>query len=277
MSFLKNNIRSRKVIFLDFFCHSKYNTNMDKRFFITLNNFVDSQKDNFVPQVESKLVLDGEEHNHFARVLRGRVGDIVECFFDGSDIFVCQVDEILKNQTLMHVLSINKCLSNPTLDVTLFQGLPKLDKLELITQKCCEIGVNSIIPFTSSYTIAKDSSGKISRLDKIIISSCKQCQRSKLLKISNAIKFDEMCSRLKNYDLVIFANEKERSERLATLLLSSKATKIAYIVGSEGGFSDDEIEKLSKISKSITLGERILRTETAAIAIASNIFCILEK
>ena len=250
---------------------------MDKRFFITLNNFVDSQDDNFVPQVMSKLVLDNEEHTHFAKVLRGRVGDVVECFFDGSDIFVCQVDEILKNQTLLHVISIQKCLSNPTLDVTLFQGLPKLDKLELITQKCCEIGVRSIIPFTSKFTIAKDSSGKISRLDKIVISSCKQCQRTSLLKVSNTIKFDEMCSRLKNYDLVIFANEKEKSNRLSTLLISSKATKIAYIVGSEGGFSDDEIAKLSEISHSVTLGERILRTETAAMTIASNIFCILEK
>ena len=251
---------------------------MDKRFFISKENFLDVDFDSTYIQVGSTIELPPEEHLHFAKVLRGKIGDSIECFVDGGDVLTCEVDDISKNRTICHITKIEKCESNPNIKITLFQGLPKLDKLELICQKLCEIGVTEIVPFESNFTIAKDNPGKLARLDKIIVSACKQCGRTSLLKVCNTIKFDEMCRRLGEYDLVVFANEKETQNTLSgTILIHNGAKNIAYIIGSEGGFSDSEIEKLSSLATSVTLGKRILRTETASISVASVIAFFLEK
>ena len=248
---------------------------MDKRFYFEKENL---QNDVAPLKVGDKIFLSGEENNHFSKVLRGKVGDSAEFFYDGSDLYIATAIEVGKNTSVFEIVSISPCQSNPNISVTLFQGLPKLDKLELITQKLCEIGVIKIIPFTSKFTIAKENGGKIDRLNKISISACKQCGRTKLLKVESPIKFDKMLENLSHFDMVIFANEKEKERTLSNLILSSKSAKnIAIIVGSEGGFSDDEIERLSTISSSITLGKRILRTETAPIFISSVVFFMFEN
>ena len=251
---------------------------MDKRFFIDKTCFIDVDFEKGAPAIGSTINLPQEEHMHFAKVLRGKIGDTIECFMDSSDIYECLVDDISKNRTVCHITKIIPCPCNPKLNVTLFQGLPKLDKLELITQKLCEIGASKIVPFLSNFTIAKDNPNKINRLDKIVVSACKQCGRTALLKVAGTVKFDKMCNMLEGYDLVIFASEKETSNTLFGTLLAHKGAKnIAYIIGSEGGFSPSEIETLSKISSSVTLGDRILRTETAAICVGFGIFCVLDS
>ena len=248
---------------------------MDKRFYIEKENFI-TQKENI--QIGDKIILSGEENNHFSKVLRGKVGDSAEFFYDGSDFYTATAIEVGKNTSVFEIVSISPCQSNPNISVTLFQGLPKLDKLELITQKLCEIGVIKIIPFISKFTIAKENSGKIDRLNKISISACKQCGRTKLLKVESPIKFDKMLEDISSFDMVIFANEKENEKALKTLLQNNlNAQNIAIVVGSEGGFSDDEIQRLSKNASSITLGKRILRTETAPIFISSMVFGLLEN
>ena len=151
--------------------------------------------------------------------------------------------------------------------------MPKLDKLELVTQKLTEIGLHKIIPFSSTFCIAKDNINKIERLKKITISACKQCGRTSVLAIENTKKFMDILPELKKYDIVIFANETENNTTLKEVLKDKKTENIAYIVGSEGGFSKQEIEELSKLDNvfSVTLGKRILRTETASIALGALI------
>ena len=248
---------------------------MDKRFYIEKENFI-TQKENI--QIGDKIFLSGDENNHFFRVLRGKVGDSAEFFYDGSDFYLAKALDVGKNSSTFEITDISPCVSNPKLSATLYQGLPKLDKMELITQKLCEIGVSRIVPFLSKFTIAKENGGKIDRLNKISISVCKQCGRTKLLKVESPIKFDKMLETLSHFDMVIFANEKEKEKALKTLLQNNlNAKNIAIVVGSEGGFSDDEIQRLSKKASSITLGKRILRTETAPIFISSMVFGLLEN
>lgn len=233
---------------------------MEKRFFVCKEDVL-----------QDSIKLVGEEHVHLSKVLRLKVGDVVECFYDNSQILVCEIKLITKNETILKIVKTYDSNANPKVKITLFQALPKLDKLELVTQKLTEIGVSNIVPFSSTFCIAKDNINKIERLKKITISACKQCGRTALLQIENTKKFSEVLDSLKKYDLVIFANETEENLKLKEVLKNKTLNNVAYIVGSEGGFSKQEIEELTKLNNvcSITLGKRILRTETASITLGS--------
>lgn len=242
---------------------------MEKRFFAETENFHDGV-----------ISLFCDEHHHLKNVLRLKKGDKVECFSPDSPIYSCCVKEILKDKTLLEIKSFRKCFANPRLDVTLFQALIKPDKFEFLTQKFCELGGGEIIPFSSQFSVTKASSIKAERLSKIIISACKQCGRTRLLKVTSAVKFGQMLEALQGFHTVLFANEREATVPLKTLLPSlSSLGKIALIVGSEGGFSPEETALLNakKNVFSLSLGRRILRAETAATALSACVFAWLEQ
>lgn len=245
---------------------------MEKRF------FVDSE---IKINVGDKIVLTGDEHVHLAKVMRLRAGDMVECFQNGSDIFVCQILQVGKSDTTLEVIDSYPCKANPRADITLFQALPKLDKLELICQKLCEIGVSRVVPFYSKFCIAKPNDNKVERLKKIVVSACKQCGRSSLLQVNLPKKLADIVPEFRNFDYVLFANEKENAKQIDEVISEiskskNKQLSVAYVVGSEGGFSPEEIDMLSNICASISFGKRILRTETAAIFVASLLCGMLE-
>ena len=207
------------------------------------------------------IILDDEETKHLA-VLRCETGEEVLCFCGDENEYLCQIQSISKKQAICKIISQSICTKNPTKKITLFQGLPKLDKLELITQKITELGASELVPFESNFTIAKTNLNKIQRLNKISQEACKQCGRSIPLKIFDPVKFKQMLGMLSGFDIVLFANETNKTISQNDL---SKYTNIAIVVGSEGGFSQAEIDEISKISTNFGLGQRILRTETASI------------
>ena len=230
---------------------------MEKRFFVTKENIYDDE-----------IILRDEEHNHLSKVLRLSVGDTVECFEDGGDLLNCEIQTITKQQTVLKLVSSTPSTANPKENVTLYQGLTKGEKLEWIIQKTSEIGIKEIKTFTSNFTIAKPNDNKLQRFDKIAVSAAKQCGRTSILKLSPTIAFKQMLTELKEYDLVIFANETE--DKLGLQNLVKKGLKIAIVVGAEGGFSKQEIEDIKSMgARSISLGSRILRAETAAIVLSS--------
>jgi len=235
---------------------------MEKRFYVLKDDIANDE-----------VTLCEDEHQHLSKVLRLRVGDNVECFEDGGNILSCQIVEISKNSTKLKVIDKEPCLQNPKINLTLFQGLPKLDKLEFITQKVTELGVKRIIPFSSKFCIAKENLNKIERLNKIVISACKQCGRTLLTEIVPPKKFDEMLKVLCEFDVVLFANECEKTMSLKDVFnkVDKKIDSVAIIVGSEGGFSKEEIERLESLKNvfSVSLGKRILRTETASVSLSS--------
>ena len=131
------------------------------------------------------------------------------------------------------------------------------------------------MPFESEFITSKDKFGKVNKLQEISNQSIKQCKRSIPMKVMDTMSFSKMCEELKEYDLIVFANECERTQRLQELDFAN-AKKVAIIVGSEGGFSASEIDKLTSIgASSVTLGKRILRAETASIALTSVVMCLL--
>ena len=209
------------------------------------------------------IILDDEETKHLA-VLRCEAGEEVLCFCGDENEYLCQIQNISKKQAVCKIISQSVCTKNPNKNITLFQGLPKLDKLELITQKITELGASELVPFESNFTIAKTNLNKIQRLNKISQEACKQCGRSIPLKIHDPVKFKQMLGMLSGFDVVLFANETNKTISQSDL---SKFNSIAIVVGSEGGFSQAEIEEIVKISTNFGLGERILRTETASIVL----------
>ena len=227
----------------------------------------------------NEIVLDKKEKQHIVGVLRMKEGDnLIVTVGDGID-HICMIKEVLENQINLEIIRSIQNQCDPKIQVTLFQGTPKRDKLEFIVQKATEIGISKIVPFQSQFSISKFDNSKISRLEKISVEATKQCGRSRVLEIGNVKTFKEMLESLKSFDEVLFAYEKEEKNTLKEILSQSKSNKIAIVVGTEGGFSASEAESISKIEnvKAVTLGKRILRLETAAIYISSVVMYELEE
>ena len=213
-------------------------------------------------------ILEEDEFVHLRTVLRTKIGDEI-IIFDGSPVeYVCKIENMSKSQAYCRVLSSKKCDGLPKKNLVLFQALTKRDKLELILQKAVEIGISKMQTFDCEYCNAKSSENKNDRLEKIVISACKQCERSVPMKIGENLSFENLQIELNKFlnlpeSIVIFANE--RSQNAFDFSLLKEFKNIAIIVGPEGGFSVKEKEVLEKICTSVSLGERILRSETASI------------
>ena len=228
-----------------------------KRFYLTNEQFTTN-------------TIDGDEFNHMKNVMRMNSGDKFIAFIGDEFDYECTINEIKKNYISFSIDAQVLNLKNPKLKIDLFQSLAKGEKMELVTQKCTEIGIRTIYPLFVKNCDVKANSNKPARLEKIVISACKQCGRSQLTEVKTILTLQEALPLLKTYDLVLFANETEQSTRIYDQLEKNKNAKsIALIVGPEGGFTPDEIEQLNKISTSITFGSRILRTETASIYLSS--------
>ncbi len=203
------------------------------------------------------------------------------------------IKELLKEVDLeKEINEIEKELENNSesnIQVTIMQGLPKADKMELIIQKSVELGVYDIIPIEMKRCVVKvnekDKQKKLQRWQKISEVAAKQCGRNIIPKIKPILNLKNICNMLKEYDIVLLAYEKEEKITIKQELNNIKENlnnnskfKIAVIVGPEGGISTEEVELLQKNgAKSITLGKRILRTETVALNVLSVIMYELEN
>lgn len=221
-----------------------------------------------------KIIINNEDYNHITNVLRMKKGEfILITNKDSKETFNCEIDEINSNEVICNILNKENKEIELNVNIDLFQGLPKADKMEYIIQKCVELGVHKIVPVNMKYCIAKikDEEKKNLRWNKISEVASKQSKRNIIPKIEKSISISTLCSEMENYDLVIVAYENEENNTLKDVLKgNSKIKNIAVIVGPEGGISTDEIEKLKECgAKIVSLGNRILRTETAPIAILS--------
>lgn len=221
-----------------------------------------------------KIIINNEDYNHITNVLRMKEGEfILITNKESKETFNCEIDEINSNEVICNILNKENKEIELNVNIDLFQGLPKADKMEYIIQKSVELGVHKIVPVNMKYCIAKikDEEKKNLRWNKISEVASKQSKRNIIPKIEKSISISTLCSEIENYDLVIVAYENEENNTLKDVLKgNSKIKNIAVIVGPEGGISTDEIEKLKECgAKIVSLGNRILRTETAPIAILS--------
>ena len=216
------------------------------------------------------VIIDNDELAHLAKVMRQKVGDKIICICDDENEYHCQIESLDKRICKAKIEKIEKCSALPNKDITLFQALPKKEYLDEIVAKAVELGVSTLQLFISDFS----NSSRINdeRINSQILSASKQCGRSKLMINSPLIKFSQLSKMLENFDFVIFANEKEKFKTIFDVKNIQNATKIAVIVGNEGGFSEKEIQAILKERvHSITLGTRILRCTTAVTTILALI------
>lgn len=220
----------------------------------------------FARQDKNLFIFENEELAHF-NVLRCQIGEQILCLGSGDYDYLCEVESISKKQALAKIIKEIPNIKNPKKNITLFQGIVKGEKQDLIVQKITELGISNFYMFESEFCTAKANENKIDRLNKIVKEACKQCGRNKLVTIHSTIKFEQMLNIIEDYDIIIFANEKDTEYKFNNEILQDKQN-IAIIVGSEGGFSDEEIKKLlNKKVCTVGLGSRILRAETASIVL----------
>ena len=225
---------------------------------------------------DTTLIIDSEDANHLKKVLRINVGDkITVC--DGAGIdYTVKVSEIGKNEIECDIIDRQKSDTEPNINITLYQGLPKAAKMDYIIQKNTELGISKIVPAKLARCVVKlenkaAEDKKFERWQKIAVASAKQSGRGIVPEIGNPMTVDEIIEDVKDYDLVFVPYECEDQSRLKKIVESAPDAKdIAFIIGPEGGFDISEIEKLKAAGiKTVTLGKRILRTETAAEAVVS--------
>lgn len=237
----------------------------------------------FVPpesaDADGRVIVDGNEFAHLKKVLRMREGDkAVVCFNDGLDRF-CEIERIENNRALLRVVETRLNAAEFGSKITLYQALMKGDKFDFCVQKAVELGVGEIVPFESRFTVAKWDVKKTDRYRRIAFEASKQCGRSRLAGVENCVGFEELIERLRRHETVIFCNETERGNKLLRALDAISVPKdMAVVIGSEGGFSPEEIGEISRLKNavSVSFGKRILRAETASVFALSVISAWLD-
>ena len=226
----------------------------------------------------------GEDVKHIKNVLRKQIGDKVEvCNQDTGDSYKCEIKNFSEDEIKTNIIEKLKNIQEKV-QVDIYQGLPKSDKMELIIQKSVELGANAIIPVNMKRCVVKlegkDEAKKTDRWQKIAESAAKQCGRSFIPEVKNLIKVKDICNLINEYDAIIVAYENEKENTLKSELqkLDSANLKIGIVIGPEGGLEESDIKLLRENgARIVTLGNRILRTETVALNVLSIIMYEFEQ
>lgn len=223
---------------------------------------------------ENEIIIESEDAKHIKKVLRLNTGDeITVCDGRGID-YTAVIRETENNRILCDIKDSRKCDTEPEIKVTLYQGLPKAAKMDYIIQKTTELGITRIVPAVLSRCVVKlENAGaekkKQERWQKISYEAAKQSGRGVVPEVAMPMKLDNIIEELKGYDLCFVPYECEQDIRLRDVIENAGEIKnAAFLIGPEGGLDITEIEKLKAAGiKTITLGRRILRTETAGEAV----------
>lgn len=232
-------------------------------------------KDNQIK--DNQVLITGNDFHHMKNVMRFKVGQKVNIVTYSGKLFLTQISKFSKNDvdlTIVEELE-NK---NDILNVTIAQALIKKDKFELVLQKTTELGVKKIIPLMTKNSIIKidNYDKKKVRYQTIVKEASEQSERNFVTEIGNLTSVQDID--FYDYDYVFTAYARQESNSLLKEINSiSKDNKVLVLVGPEGGFSNNELEYLESKSKLISLGSTILRSETAAIYIASAFRLIWEN
>ncbi|MEF9953196.1 MAG: 16S rRNA (uracil(1498)-N(3))-methyltransferase [Clostridium sp.] len=226
---------------------------------------------------DNNIIIDGDDVKHISKVLRLRQGDEIQVSDGKSNEYIATIDTIDKKEVICSVVESFKNQTECDVKITLFQGLPKSTKMELIIQKGVEIGIDNIIPVITDRVVvkteSKDLSNKIDRWNKIAKEAAKQSGRGCVMEIDNPISFSDALNMVKEFDIAVMPYENADDEGLKKVLSQHREAKnIAIFIGPEGGFEGDEVSlALSQGVYPVTLGPRILRTETAGLVASSII------
>lgn len=219
------------------------------------------------------VTITGDDAHHLSFALRAAPGErITVCDMSRTE-YECELTEFLPDTVRAKILSASPADTEPPVRVTLYQALPKGDKLDTVIQKAVECGVCRIVPFESERCIVRmkpeAEARKTERRNKIAHEAAKQCGRGMLPEVLPTVSFDKMLSMAAEADRVLFCFEGDGTRPIGHILAEcalEAGSELALVIGSEGGFSQKEAQEAAEAGFSMTgLGTRILRTETAPL------------
>ena len=230
------------------------------------------------PPTDTAIIV-GDDAVHIAKSLRMRVGErLTLCDESGFD-YACEITEVSPAQVALSVLEKIPTTSEPTVRVTLYQGLPKSDKMDWIVQKAVELGVDEIVPVATARSIvkldAKDGQRKQTRWQRISDEAAGQSGRGKRPTVLAPLSMAEAEARMKNEHTLVFY---EGGGQPVSDLVNTQTQAVSIVVGPEGGFAPEEVDRLCKNGAiCATLGPRILRCETAPVAALAVVMALTDN
>ena len=233
---------------------------------------------------EDSVLIQGKDVNHIKNVLRMKTGETI-LISDGSNReYVCEIASLEDERVVANIVDINGQSRELPIKVTLFQALPKGDKMETVIQKVTELGGYKFVPMSTKRCVVKldekKAVNKTKRWNAIAESAAKQSKRGIIPKVNIPVNFATAIEMAKEMDMVIIAYEEAENMEQTRKIFEKiqKGMNIGVFIGSEGGFSKEEVEKVKEIgAKEITLGKRILRTETAGMTVMSILMYLMEE
>ncbi|MFR3438714.1 MAG: 16S rRNA (uracil(1498)-N(3))-methyltransferase [Clostridium sp.] len=226
---------------------------------------------------EKEVFISGGDVNHIKNVLRLEVGDwIVACDGNGTD-YVSRIQSICSDEVVASIEKVQPTGTELPVKITLFQGMPKKDKLELIIQKAVELGACEIVPVMTKRTVVKLSEEKkinkrLERWQSIAYAAAKQCDRGIIPTVHKPVSYEEALAMADQLDYNVIPYELQTGMEEARKIVDQacKQRSLGIFIGPEGGFEPEEVERaMTRNIHPMTLGKRILRTETAGMALLS--------
>lgn len=224
---------------------------------------------------DERAYITGDDVKHIYKVLRLKSEDEVLINNCLGKEYLGRISVVNKNEVIVDLIENIERSNESNLSITLYQGLPKSAKMDYIVQKGTEIGINEITPVVTERVVVKSELNEFKKTDRwrrIALEACKQCKRTIIPEINEPMEFINLLSQLKKYDIVVVPYENEDGFGIKRMCrnLDSEVRSAAIVIGPEGGFEEKEIDELKQLGAYIlTLGPRILRTETAGIVAAS--------
>ena len=226
---------------------------------------------------EKEVFISGGDVNHIKNVLRLEVGDwIVACDGNGTD-YVSRIQSICSDEVVASIEKVQPTGTELPVRITLFQGMPKKDKLELIIQKAVELGACEIVPVMTKRTVVKLSEEKkinkrLERWQSIAYAAAKQCDRGIIPTVHKPVSYEEALAMADQLDYNVIPYEPQTGMEEARKIVDQacKQRSLGIFIGPEGGFEPEEVERaMTRNIHPMTLGKRILRTETAGMSLLS--------
>ena len=237
-----------------------------------------------VQEEEHRITLTGPDLNHMKNVLRMRIGEDV-WISDGSEKeYHCTIEEFQEDSAVLHILYTQESQYELPSRIYLFQGLPKGDKMELIIQKAVELGAYAVVPVETRRCVvkldAKKAQKKVTRWQQISESAAKQSKRMLIPEVKNVMSWKEALAFAKGLDVVLIPYELAQGMKETREILSAiqPGQSVGVFIGPEGGFEEEEVrDGMEAGGKPVTLGKRILRTESAGMTMLSILMYTLES
>lgn len=226
---------------------------------------------------DNRVWLDEAESKHALQVLRLKAGDSFVLLDGQGGVFEAHM-EGTDGRRMVALLGARLPDNEASTRVTLYQGAPKAGKLETIVQKCTELGVYAVRPVLFSRCVremTRNGDKHLARLERVAREAAKQCCRGVAPEISEAMPFAKALDAMGSHECILVPWEEAREERIADVMAEGQPRDIALVIGPEGGITKEEMERMGAVGgHAVTLGPRILRTETAGMAALAAIFSL---